>query len=95
MVPPVTHENLANTEAALSKWNTLGAFDSASDCEGEVADLKASLWTKGDKSEIKRLSRDFFWRTGHLPLSYSEYAKRMDSSECIESDDPRLGEMKT
>ncbi|MGO9056161.1 MAG: hypothetical protein ACLQU2_02055 [Candidatus Binataceae bacterium] len=91
LISPTTDQNQADLEAPLSKWQNAGSFDSASDCEAIRRRVTKDLWSEKDQLEWRFRLKDIK-RSGHSPVSYSEYAKRLQGAQCVSSDDPRLKE---
>jgi len=91
LIAPTTAQNQADLQAPLSKWLNAGSFDSASGCEAIRRRITKDLWSEKDRLEWQFRQRDIR-HSGHHPVSYSEYAKRLQGAQCVSTDDPRLKE---
>ncbi len=91
-------EDELDTKAPLTRWEQIGAFDTAQICENSKHGIIERL-EKGDKERLDRAAKALLGRPRSDPLQTKEgqeYAKwafgaiRARASRCVSISDPRL-----
>ena len=98
LLAPPWREDGADTTAPLTKWQQIGAFDTARVCESSRSSIVKRLG-KGEKEGLDQAAKRYLQDPSSDPLHTKEgddyarstfAAKRARASRCVSISDPRL-----
>ena len=101
MVPPLIDSSGVATQEPLSKWTSLGTFDSAEDCDrGRIDEMtrRERAAEKGEEGQSDRerihemTRRERGAEKGEQAETINQSLLAIQNAECIATDDPRLRE---